>query len=130
MTGMEPIRRIVRTAQRRWDGAPAGLGIACYHLVAAGVASPTDLDSHEFEEQIAEIAQRGWTCSHAEALAALEGGVAERPRLLVTFDDAYANFGERAWPVLKRWAVPAVMYVPVDFVDGRGMPWQTWSATA
>ncbi|MBX3466790.1 MAG: polysaccharide deacetylase family protein [Planctomycetes bacterium] len=43
-------------------------------------------------------------------------------RVVVTFDDAFANFFDLAWPVLCGLGVPAVLYVPTDFVDGRGAP--------
>ena len=42
-----------------------------------------------------------------------------RPPVLVTFDDAYTDFFECAYPVLERLQIPAVCFVPTDFVDRR-----------
>lgn len=54
--------------------------------------------------------------SLAELLAAQRG---ERPlprrSVLVTFDDAYRDFGEIAWPVLRRLGIPATLFVPTAY---------------
>jgi peptidoglycan/xylan/chitin deacetylase (PgdA/CDA1 family) len=53
----------------------------------------------------------------------------------VTFDDAYANFFDRAWPVLEALALPVTLFVPVGFVERthpapirgiRELPPATW----
>jgi peptidoglycan/xylan/chitin deacetylase (PgdA/CDA1 family) len=40
-----------------------------------------------------------------------------RRAVLVTFDDAYCDFGEHAWPVLKQYHIPALLFVPTAFPD-------------
>lgn len=42
-----------------------------------------------------------------------------RPPVLVTFDDAYSDFYTYAYPVLKRLEIPAVCFVPTDYIDRR-----------
>ena len=37
--------------------------------------------------------------------------------VLVTFDDAYQDFQEFAWPILQRLKMPAVLFVPTGFPD-------------
>ena len=37
--------------------------------------------------------------------------------VLVTFDDAYADFATWAWPALRRHRVPATMFVPTAYPD-------------
>ena len=37
--------------------------------------------------------------------------------VLVTFDDAYADFATWAWPALRRHGVPATMFVPTAYPD-------------
>jgi hypothetical protein len=35
--------------------------------------------------------------------------------VLLTFDDAYRDFAEHAWPVLRSHGLPAVLFVPTAF---------------
>ncbi|MDQ2692871.1 MAG: polysaccharide deacetylase family protein [Chloroflexota bacterium] len=40
-----------------------------------------------------------------------------RRAALVTFDDAYCDFAEHAWPVLKQHRIPVILFVPTAFPD-------------
>jgi peptidoglycan/xylan/chitin deacetylase (PgdA/CDA1 family) len=54
--------------------------------------------------------------SAAEVLRAKLGGVPLPGRAaLVTFDDAYRDFREVAWPLLRARGVPAVLFVPTAY---------------
>ncbi len=37
--------------------------------------------------------------------------------VLITFDDAYRDFAENAWPILKRLNMPATIFVPTAYPD-------------
>jgi peptidoglycan/xylan/chitin deacetylase (PgdA/CDA1 family) len=37
--------------------------------------------------------------------------------VLVTFDDAYSDFQKHAWPILKQYEIPAILFVPTAFPD-------------
>ncbi len=37
--------------------------------------------------------------------------------VLVTFDDAYCDFVEHAWPILRRLGLPVTLFVPTSFPD-------------
>jgi peptidoglycan/xylan/chitin deacetylase (PgdA/CDA1 family) len=51
-----------------------------------------------------------------EVLEARRGGAALPARaVLVTFDDAYRDFREHAWPVLKGLGIPATLFVPTAY---------------
>jgi peptidoglycan/xylan/chitin deacetylase (PgdA/CDA1 family) len=56
--------------------------------------------------------------SMPEVLEAVEKG-RPLPKLavLITFDDAYSDFAEIAWPILKQFGLPATMFVPTDYPD-------------
>ena len=82
----------------------------------------------EFERQIAEVVSRYTPVGADEVVAALSQRH-ELPRgaVLVTFDDGYRDFAEIAWPILKRWSVPAVLFVSTAYPDSPGrMFW--WDA--
>lgn len=118
---MRPIRRALHTASRLLPaGRRAGLLVLTYHLVGAGTRSPVDLDPGLFRAQLEELRALAVPVDLRTALRALgEPDPGGPPRVLVTFDDAYANFHERAWPVLEALSIPSVLYVPTGFVEGR-----------
>jgi peptidoglycan/xylan/chitin deacetylase (PgdA/CDA1 family) len=43
--------------------------------------------------------------------------------VVVTVDDGFEDFYTLALPVLRRYAIPAVLYLPTDFVDRRCVLW-------
>lgn len=71
-----------------------------------------------FAAQMAVLAERYRPVSLAEVLEALPDPRRLPPRaVLVTFDDAYADFAEHAWPALRASGVPATMFVPTAYPD-------------
>jgi peptidoglycan/xylan/chitin deacetylase (PgdA/CDA1 family) len=54
--------------------------------------------------------------SMPEVLEAVEKGTPLPKRaVLITFDDAYADFAEITWPILKQFRLPATMFVPTAY---------------
>lgn len=43
---------------------------------------------------------------------------------LVTFDDGWRDTYTEAWPLLRRYGVPAVVFMPVAYIGGDRMFWQ------
>jgi peptidoglycan/xylan/chitin deacetylase (PgdA/CDA1 family) len=84
-----------------------------------------------FEEQMRFLAARWRPLSLAELLA-VRRGVTRLPRrsILVTFDDAYRDFGEIAWPILARHEIPVTLFVPTAYPadQGRAFWWDRLSA--
>lgn len=57
-------------------------------------------------------------------LAAVTGKApAGRPFVAFTLDDGYRDNVAHAYPVFKRFGVPFTVYVPTEFVDGKGDLW-------
>ena len=76
----------------------------------------------DFSEQMAYLARCCRVVSIDEALAAADGGPELPPRsVLVTFDDAYVDFAQHAWPILKRHSLPVTLFVPTAFPDNPEM---------
>jgi peptidoglycan/xylan/chitin deacetylase (PgdA/CDA1 family) len=108
-------RGFVREAQRWIPDTGAGQ-VLCYHLVGAGIGSPVDLPLPVFEAQLAELAARGDVRPLREVVESGRG-------VAVTFDDAFLNFAQQAWPRLRQAKLPVTLYVPTGFIDGtHGSP--------
>jgi peptidoglycan/xylan/chitin deacetylase (PgdA/CDA1 family) len=115
-------RRLLRRLQPLAPFATSGLHVLAYHLVGAGTDSPVDLPAETFERQMEDLAAAGRVVPLGEGLARLREPSAEpgdSPFVVLTFDDAYDNFRTRVWPVLERLELPATLYVPTGFLDGR-----------
>lgn len=74
----------------------------------------------EFVGQMQHLVAGYNPVSLEQVLEAMEAPVLQAlpPRaVLVTFDDAYCDFAEQAWPVMKRYGIPATLFVPTAFPD-------------
>lgn len=104
--------------------AKGSLSVLTYHRVDH-VDARDDLDPslisatpEQFARQMQWIARDFETVSLAELLAAVRDERRLPPRsVLVSFDDAYADFQQHAWPVLKSHRIPAALFVPTGFPD-------------
>lgn len=73
-----------------------------------------------FEQHILYLISHCHPISMSELLdACLADHTVQLPprAVLVTFDDAYLDFAQHAWPILKRHGVPATLFVPTAFPD-------------
>ena len=89
-----------------------------------------DCTAEEFKKQMDEIADRGYVpVSVADLHDHLTSGKPLPPKAIVlTFDDNYQGFYDRAYPVLKAHRFPAIEFVHTGFVgDKKGAhPKMTW----
>lgn len=71
-----------------------------------------------FARQMEHLANRYHVVSMEEALNAAQKGTRLPKRaVLLTFDDAYRDFGEIAWPILRQYRLPATLFVPTAYPD-------------
>jgi peptidoglycan/xylan/chitin deacetylase (PgdA/CDA1 family) len=70
----------------------------------------------DFAEQMRYVARHYRVLSADELLdvVRMERPVPERA-LMISFDDAYRDFGENAWPILRRAGLPATVFVPTAY---------------
>jgi peptidoglycan/xylan/chitin deacetylase (PgdA/CDA1 family) len=113
--------RALDLLERADGGDPRILRVVTYHRILAlgdgttypGVVSATP---EAFARQVASLVSRFRAISLEEAVSALQGRSSLPPRaLLFTFDDAYRDFAEHAWPVLRGHGIPPVLFVPTGF---------------
>ena len=47
-----------------------------------------------------------------------------RPACLVTFDDGWIDTYKHAWPILQRYSIPAVVFLPINYIGTGALFWQ------
>jgi peptidoglycan/xylan/chitin deacetylase (PgdA/CDA1 family) len=100
------------------------LRILAYHRVAELKDTPA-IDCRSvsatpsgFREQMRHIARYYRCVPMGEVLDAIERKTSLPKRaVLITFDDAYADFSDIAWPILQQFRLPVTMFVPTAYPD-------------
>lgn len=108
-----------------WRAARPFVGSGCivltYHRVCPPDARFPGLPVETFRAHMEWVASNCRPIRARELVASLD---ARGPLpVLVTFDDAYKDYLEHAYPVLKRYGVPAVNFAPTHFIDSGEPPW-------
>jgi peptidoglycan/xylan/chitin deacetylase (PgdA/CDA1 family) len=119
-----PFGAAVRLADRVLPNRAGLLTVLTYHRVdephrhperAPGLLSATP---EGFDAQLEVVATSCAVVSLDDVLAAREGRAELPPRaVLLTFDDAYDDFAEVAWPLLRHHGLPATLFVPTAYPD-------------
>lgn len=99
------------------------LSILIFHRV---LAAPDPMASGAVTEdefaRIAGIVRRNFSCfALSEAVARLDSGTPGH-MLAITFDDGYSDNLDVALPVLRRYELPATIFVATSYLDG-GIMW-------
>jgi peptidoglycan/xylan/chitin deacetylase (PgdA/CDA1 family) len=100
------------------------LRILTYHRVADVGSRPrlnprlVSATPGEFERQMRHLARCWRVVAATEVLEAVEfGRPLPRRAVLVTFDDAYRDFAQIAWPIMRRHGLAATLFVPTAYPD-------------
>jgi peptidoglycan/xylan/chitin deacetylase (PgdA/CDA1 family) len=108
------------------DGdAERTLRVLMYHKVNDLWPNPTTVPTAVFEEQMGLLGELGYTPVPLAAVLDhyLRGAPLPQRAVLLTFDDGYRDNLENALPVLRRYGYPAVLFVPIGFLDdARPLP--------
>ena len=103
-----------------------------YHRFTSAGSDPhvAGVSAERFEEQVAYIARHFKPVTVTEMIrGCFEGEKLPRHAIAITVDDGYEDFYHIAWPILRRYKVPATFYVTTGFVDGSLWLWPdqlTW----
>jgi peptidoglycan/xylan/chitin deacetylase (PgdA/CDA1 family) len=92
--------------------------ILTYHSIDDS-GSPVSVGEAAFRRHVAWLASGAVRVVHLAELAGVAPGV---DAVALTFDDGFANFGTRAWPLLKAHDLPVTVFVVADHV-GRTNAW-------
>jgi peptidoglycan/xylan/chitin deacetylase (PgdA/CDA1 family) len=102
----------------------AGLRILTYHRVDRFRDRPLMIHPDRFERQMAYIKQRFELVSLDEGVHRLKEGILTGSEAVVTFDDGYLDALTNAHPILRKYDIPATLFVASDFVGSEGeFPW-------
>jgi peptidoglycan/xylan/chitin deacetylase (PgdA/CDA1 family) len=104
--------------------APKGLPILMYHKVSREREDGLTISAARLDSQFSYLKSKGYeSVSFADLKASLEN---ERPLprkpVLLTFDDAYLNTYELAYPLLRKHQLKATVFLPVGFI-GKTNAW-------
>ena len=115
---------LVSLLERIDSQQPNLLRILTYHHVDHPQARPSlfprmTVTPQDFAEQMHFLATHYRPISILDLLAIMpDKSISLPPRaVLVTFDDAYFDFAEHAWPIMQRYDIPAALFVPTAFPD-------------
>jgi peptidoglycan/xylan/chitin deacetylase (PgdA/CDA1 family) len=103
-------RRHVTSASRRSYDGGGRLVVLCYHSVHphGSIATATP---GVFEEHLAWLKENCDVISFSEVVPYLDRPPGIRPAVSITFDDGYADNHEFAFPLLRKWQLPATFFV-------------------
>jgi len=95
------------------------LRVLMYHKVNDLWPNPTTVPTAVFAEQMSLLGELGYTPVSLDAVLShyLDGAPLPARAVLLTFDDGYRDNLENALPILRRHGYPAVLFVPIGFLD-------------
>jgi peptidoglycan/xylan/chitin deacetylase (PgdA/CDA1 family) len=103
-----------------------GVRILAYHGVETSPSNPFSVSVENFEKQIALIASHFDVIDFPTFLRWRKGAYESgRPKILLTFDDGFANNLALAAPILRKYGVPATFFVIASKLDGRDRRFMT-----
>ncbi len=115
--------RILTVLEQQQGDQAHLLRVLTYHRVdepapAAGVYPRIMVPPREFARQMQYVSSRYNVIAMQDLVRFVEEGHPLPPRpILITFDDAYVDFAENAWPMLRQLGLPATLFVATAFPD-------------
>lgn len=110
------------------SGTPApGLTTLIYHRVGGGTPDERDVSVEDFAAQCAVLAEHR-VIDLDQALDELAAGD-DRPKVVLTFDDGFADVATTALPILRDHDLPFTLYVATGYIGGE-MHWDGSTAKA
>jgi len=101
------------------------LRVLMYHKVNDLWPNPTTIPTAVFAEQMDLLGELGYVPVSLDAVRDhyLSGAPLSEGAVLITFDDGYRDNLQNALPILRAHGYPAVVFVPIGFLDdGKPLP--------
>ncbi len=97
--------------------------ILMYHRFSES-PHPYKISKYEFEEHLAYLAKHNTILTLDEVIEAKrKGKKLPRNPTIITIDDGYKDVYDIAFPLLKKYRMPATLYAITDFLDGKIWLW-------
>lgn len=81
------------------------------------------MDPETFEYQIRYLTKHYNIISMSDYLCLVKESEREKNAVLLTFDDGYKDNYTFAYPILKKYSIPATIFLTTDFIDGKIWLW-------
>jgi len=97
------------------------LRVLMYHKVNDLAGNPLTMPVSLFDEQMDQLRQLGYQTVDLDAVLDhyLHGQPLPPRAVLITFDDGYHDNLDNAAQVLRKYGYPAVLFVPIGYLDDR-----------
>lgn len=118
----------------KWRRLPAGLYIYNFHRIGDSGETPFDPNvfsatAEQFTRQLQALSARFRVIGIDDLRKLVESGKQpDEPMALITFDDGYVDNYTVACPILRSLDLPAVFFLPTDFIGNQALPW--WEEAA
>jgi peptidoglycan/xylan/chitin deacetylase (PgdA/CDA1 family) len=98
--------------------------ILCYHRIGrGGVPIYSGVRTSRFEEQMKYLHEHYRVLSLGEMLREMAEPWVNPPAVAVTFDDGYADLYTEAFPILRRYEIPATIYLTIGAIESGEVAW-------
>jgi peptidoglycan/xylan/chitin deacetylase (PgdA/CDA1 family) len=98
--------------------------VLCYHRIGiGGIPLFSELSPPLFEAQIRYVSNRYRVLSLDDLCAEMERPSGKDDGVTVTFDDGYRDLYTHALPVLRKYRIPATIYLPLTSIETGEVPW-------
>lgn len=101
---------------------PEGVRVLCYHNIKKTNSSdPYTVSIEEFRKQMTLLSEEGYSIISLEDFLKVKrsGGKCSKT-VLLTFDDGYKGFHSLAYPILKKYNFPLILFLTTKFVHQGG----------
>lgn len=100
-----------------------GVRVLMYHRIGRLSGEFEGLDIDVFRDHVAWLASRYTPIRPHELTDPRYQTRSKRPAVLLTFDDGYTDFYTNAYPILREYNVPALVFLPTEAVSDGGTIW-------
>lgn len=103
----------------------------CYHNIGDEKTKALNLPTEEFEKEMQEIKDNGFTVIGMQDFLAWRRGEKAIPAksALITIDDGWVTAHDNAWPILKKFNYPFTLFIYINYINtgGKSMTWDQLS---
>jgi peptidoglycan/xylan/chitin deacetylase (PgdA/CDA1 family) len=101
------------------DTGAARVAVLAFHSISPA-PGPTSIDADTFRMQLDLLGETGFASMNCrDFLAWHQGRGAGAKRVLITFDDGFADFATTAYPILRERGFGAIVFVPTGKLGQR-----------